>query len=78
MVAAFSLFFFAFSLHAQAQAKEYTNKHIDNEDAATMPKESKSKFDANEVIFGHVLDAHQFHFFSYQGKDGLEHHATIP
>jgi hypothetical protein len=30
------------------------------------------------VIFGHVLDAHEFHFFSYKGKDGQEHHATIP
>src|SRR5436190_10400415 len=33
----------------------------------------KSSFDANEVIFGHVLDAHEFHFFSYEGKDGKEH-----
>jgi len=33
----------------------------------------KSSFDANEVIFGHVLDAHEFHFFSYKGKDGKEH-----
>jgi F-type H+-transporting ATPase subunit a len=24
------------------------------------------------------MDAHQFHFFSYKGSDGLEHHATIP
>lgn len=36
------------------------------------------KFDAAEVIFGHVLDAHEFHFFSYKGSDGHEHHATIP
>lgn len=41
-------------------------------------KESKKSFDANEVIFGHVLDAHEFHFFSYQDKNGKEHHATIP
>lgn len=38
----------------------------------------ESKFDASEVIFGHVLDAHEFHFFSYKGSDGQEHHATIP
>jgi len=41
-------------------------------------KESKSGFDANEVIFGHVLDAHEYHFLSYKGNDGKEHHATIP
>lgn len=30
------------------------------------------------MIFGHVLDAHQFHFFSYKGSDGEEHHVGIP
>jgi F-type H+-transporting ATPase subunit a len=40
--------------------------------------EKKSSFDANEVIFGHVLDAHQFHFLSYEGSDKKEHHVTIP
>ena len=32
----------------------------------------------NEVIFAHVLDAYQFHFFSYKGSDGEEHHVSIP
>jgi F-type H+-transporting ATPase subunit a len=41
-------------------------------------KTEKKAFDANEVIFGHVLDAHEFHFLSYKGSDGKEHHATIP
>ena len=40
--------------------------------------QEKKGFDANEVIFGHVLDAHEFHFFSYKGNDGKLHHATIP
>ena len=40
--------------------------------------EKAGKFDANEVIFGHVMDAHQFHFFSYTGSDGEQHHATLP
>ncbi len=30
------------------------------------------------MIFEHVLDAHEFHFLSYTGADGHEHHATIP
>ena len=38
----------------------------------------KKIFDANEVIFGHIMDAHEFHFLSYKGADGHEHHATIP
>src|SRR6185436_4534613 len=39
--------------------------------------EPKKKFDANEVIFGHIKDAHEFHFFSYKDKEGEVHHATI-
>ena len=35
-------------------------------------------FDANKVIFSHIMDAHEFHFFSFKKKDGTEFHATIP
>src|SRR5262249_22263379 len=42
------------------------------------PKSEKKAFDANEVIFGHVLDAHEFHFLSYKDSDGKEHQAAIP
>jgi F-type H+-transporting ATPase subunit a len=42
------------------------------------PVAEKKAFDANEVIFGHIMDAHEFHFFSYKGNDGKEHHAGIP
>ena len=41
-------------------------------------EQPKKLFDANEVIFGHILDAHEFHFLSYKGSDGKDHHATIP
>src|SRR5258706_3127045 len=63
-----------FSLHiAKAQDKENPNK-------ASKPhtEQKKSAFDANEVIFGHIMDAHEFHFFSYKGNDGTQHHASIP
>jgi F-type H+-transporting ATPase subunit a len=40
--------------------------------------QEKKGFDANEVIFGHIMDAHEFHFFSYKGDGGKLHHATIP
>jgi F-type H+-transporting ATPase subunit a len=49
-------------------------QHGEKEEA---PKK-KNSFNANEVIFGHVLDAHEFHFFSYKDGDGKEHAATIP
>ena len=74
LVAAFSLF----CIISSAQEKDNADKHVKSEDKEHMDKETTKKFNANEVIFGHVLDAHQFHFFSYKGSDGEEHHATIP
>lgn len=70
-VAVFSLFFTLFYNVSTAQETPGGQHHEE-------VKEKKSAFDANEVIFGHVLDAHEFHFFSWEGKDGQEHHATIP
>lgn len=43
---------------------------------STAPKKEKI-FDADEVIFGHISDGHEFHFFSYH-SGGKEHHVTIP
>jgi F-type H+-transporting ATPase subunit a len=63
LVAAFSLF--SRVVFAQGQPGE-------------TEKPKKESFNANEVIFGHVLDAHEFHFFSYKDADGKEHPATIP
>jgi F-type H+-transporting ATPase subunit a len=63
IVAVFSLFFTLIPVLSDAQHKE---------------AEEKADFDANEVIFGHVLDAHEFHFISWKDSDGEEHHATIP
>ncbi len=48
------------------------------ETKSSTKQEEKKGFDASEVIFGHVLDAHEFHFFSYEGSDGTEHEASIP
>lgn len=71
LVAGFSVFFLAFSISTFAQ--EAPSETGDN-----VKKEEKKGFDANEVIFGHILDAHEFHFFSYEGSDGEEHEASIP
>ena len=47
-------------------------------EVAPVEKEEKQSFNASEVIFGHVLDAHEFHFLTYKDDAGKEHHATIP
>jgi F-type H+-transporting ATPase subunit a len=79
LVAAFSLFTLTFSNVLVAQEHgEGETKHEQQQHLEDTEKEGEKKFDANEVIFGHVMDAHEFHFFSYAGSDGEEHHATIP
>jgi F-type H+-transporting ATPase subunit a len=66
LVAAFGLIMLSLSFGAFAQGKTETTT------------ENKKDFDANEVIFGHVKDAHEFHFLNYEGKDGKEHEVSIP
>ncbi|MBL0055753.1 MAG: F0F1 ATP synthase subunit A [Chitinophagaceae bacterium] len=67
LVAAFSLVLVLFSNPLSAQ-----------ENHGAEPPAKKKLFDANEVIFGHIMDAHEFHFLSYKDGNGEEHHATIP
>jgi F-type H+-transporting ATPase subunit a len=40
--------------------------------------EPKKGFDAKEVIFGHILDGHEFHFFDITHDDGSVHPVSIP
>jgi len=78
MVAAFSLF--AVTVSAQQHNDAHGDQEKDQvQHVPTDPKgkDEGYKFDANEVILGHVLDAHEFHFFSYAGSDGKQHHATL-
>lgn len=70
LAAVFSLFFVLFINVSFGQEKHDSKPETE--------KKEKKSFDANKVIFGHVLDAHEFHFLSYKGDDGKEHHATIP
>lgn len=70
LVAVFSLFCTLFYNPVSAQEPTET-------EAPAKPAKKKL-FDANEVIFGHIMDAHEFHFLSYKDGDGKEHHATIP
>ncbi len=41
------------------------------------PKKEKT-FNAQEVIFGHILDGHEFHFFDIIKKDGTKKPVGIP
>ncbi|MCW3092037.1 MAG: atpB [Ferruginibacter sp.] len=40
--------------------------------------EKKEGFNAKEVIFEHIMDAHEFHFVNYKGSDGALHPVSIP
>lgn len=85
LAAAFSLSLLLFSHVSPAQPHD-PDKHLQAEDEKHEGTDAKGgkgnhekgKFDANEVIFGHVMDAHEFHFFSWEGSSGEQHHATIP
>lgn len=74
LVAVFSLF----CLSALAQQKEEHNANdVHGQNEQSEEAGLTKAFDANEVIFSHVLDAHQFHFFSYKGNDGNLHQVGI-
>lgn len=64
-VAAFSVFFVLATIpvlaqHDDGEGDQKTEKHEGGE----IEKEKK-KFNASEVIFGHVLNGHEFHFFNF-------------
>ncbi len=70
-IAAFSLFFISISNVAFAGN--------DNPGEGKDPNATKEdKFNAAKVIFGHILDNHEFHITGYRGSDGKEHHVSIP
>jgi F-type H+-transporting ATPase subunit a len=69
-VAAFSVFFCFFLNPVFAQPGDQDNGQ------KTQPK--KEAFDAKGIIFGHVLDAHEFHFMEIKNADGTEHPISIP
>src|SRR3712207_2159341 len=79
LVAVFSVFALSVATPSIAQNEHGGETgHEEQVHLEDTKKEGETKFDANKVIFGHVMDAHEFHFFSWMGADGHEHHATIP
>jgi F-type H+-transporting ATPase subunit a len=74
LAAAFSLFFLFHTAFVKAQ--EHHEEGGQPTEHHEEPKEKKL-FDANEVIFGHIMDGHEFHFLTYK-DGGKEKHVTIP
>jgi F-type H+-transporting ATPase subunit a len=73
-VAVFSLFFTLSGSIAFAQQEEHGQP---TQEAEHAPVEKKG-FNATEVIFGHVLNNHDFHFFDIVGDDGAKHPVSLP
>ncbi len=71
LVAGFSLFALGFSSSLFAQDSLHKEEHGTHE-------AKKEGFDAAEVIFGHILDNHEYHFTEYHDSEGKLHHVSIP
>ena len=65
LVAGFSVFLLFFFHTATAQAD-------------SAQKEVKKGFNAKEIIFGHVLNSHDFHIIDFVNDDGEKHPVSIP
>ena len=46
--------------------------------ANEQPEAKKEGFNAAEVIFDHILDNHEFHFFDLVGENGEKHPVSLP
>lgn len=71
LAAVFSAIFLFSSINVIAQHEEHGTE-------GGHETEKKEGFNAKEVIFGHIMDAHEFHFLEYEGNDGQKHPITIP
>lgn len=71
LAAVFSTIFLLSASNVQAQHEEHNG-------AEGHEVQEKEGFNAKKVIFGHIMDAHEFHFLEYKGSDGKEHAWTIP
>jgi F-type H+-transporting ATPase subunit a len=76
-VAVFSVFALGLPSVAMAQHDETPEHQSDSSPDAHVEKK-KGAFDAEEVIFNHVLNAHEFHFMDLPGENGETHPVTLP
>jgi F-type H+-transporting ATPase subunit a len=50
----------------------------EHHESAAADHGKKEGFDANEVIFSHIMDAHEYHFLDITDKDGVKKPIGIP
>jgi F-type H+-transporting ATPase subunit a len=75
LIGAFSVFCLLSSSSLLAQHhNENAAPHAEN----GHPAEDSKKFNANEVIIGHVLNGHEFHFMDIKGENGEKKPISIP
>ena len=75
LVAILSLFAILVSAPLPAQDTAHNEAYKGGEHAIETKKE---QFNAAEVIFGHILDNHEFHFTEYHDSEGKIHHVSLP
>lgn len=83
-IAAFSLFCILFLNSSFAQEHHKEPGKIDTAevpkygDAGHEGETEKEGFNAAEVIFGHILNNHEYHITSWKSADGHEKHLSLP
>lgn len=83
-IAAFSLFLLFFSNVSLADDHQKKPGDIDTTEVPNHPdaghegQTEKKGFNAAEIIFGHILDNHEYHITSWKGDDGHDKHLSIP
>ena len=83
-IAAFSLFLLLFSNVSSAQHHEKKPGEVDTTEVPKHPdaghegKTEKEGFNAAEIIFGHILDNHEYHITSWKGEDVHAKHLSVP
>lgn len=77
LVAVFSVFLLSIAHTSFAQHNE-TPVHESSSSPDGKHEPKKEGFNAEEVIFNHVLNAHEFHFMDIPGENGEKHPITLP
>lgn len=79
LVLAYSLFCILFSVNVSANdTTHHAQQDAGVHTADAKQEKKKGGFNAQEVIFDHVLNGHEFHFMDLVGENGEKHPVSIP
>jgi F-type H+-transporting ATPase subunit a len=78
LAAAFTAYMLLFSNAISAQHEGDHGGHQPAAHGEAQAHGENKAFDANEVIFDHILDAHEYHFFDITQADGTKKPVGIP